>query len=241
MVLPLLHELGTIATSACKLVVGDTEGAGKAWVDYSEQSVIGSGARAAYHGISGDTEEATRIVKGMGRAAGRAVSQAVTGGGLLKEVPVFKELDKAGKSLGDLVVGDTESANKRFTEELYNEYTSGSNWAKAGVGIAAAGLTLATGGLGYGLVAAAAVAAAKNAANQGIEIAAGEKENFDAGAVIASGLIGAANENDGTEEDSVLPEESFPEASVQDETENNIDDHPDEPDTGDNNDGKVKW
>ena len=205
-------------------------------VDYSEQSVIGSGARAAYHGINGDTEEATRIVKGMGRAAGRAVSQTVTGGGLLKEVPGFKELDKAGKSLGDLVVGDTESAKKRFTEELYNEYTSGSNWAKAGVGIAAAGLTLATGGLGYGLV-----AAAKNAANQGIEIAAGEKENFDAGALIASGLIGAANENDGTEEDSVLPEESFLEASVQDETENNIDDHPDEPDTGDNNDGKVNW
>ena len=236
MVLPLFHELGTIATSVGKLVVGDTEGAGKAWVDYSEQSVIGSGARAAYHGINGDTEEATRIVKGMGRAAGRAVSQTVTGGGLLKEVPVFKELDKAGKSLGDLVVGDTESAKKRFTEELYNEYTSGSNWAKAGVGIAAAGLTLATGGLGYGLV-----AAAKNAANQGIEIAAGEKENFDAGALIASGLIGAANENDGTEEDSVLPEESFLEASVQDETENNIDDHPDEPDTGDNNDGKVNW
>ena len=236
MVLPLFHELGTIATSVSKLVVGDTEGAGKAWVDYSEQSVIGSGARAAYHGINGDTEEATRIVKGMGRAAGRAVSQTVTGGGLLKELPVFKELDKAGKSLGDLVVGDTESAKKRFTEELYNEYTSGSNWAKAGVGIAAAGLTLATGGLGYGLV-----AAAKNAANQGIEIAAGEKENFDAGALIASGLIGAANENDGTEEDSVLPEESFLEASVQDETENNIDDHPDEPDTGDNNDGKVNW
>lgn len=236
MVVPLFHELGTIATSVGKLIVGDTEGAGKAWVDYSEQSVIGSGARAAYHGINGDTEEATRIVKGMGRAAGRAVSQTVTGGGLLKEVPVFKELDKAGKSLGDLVVGDTESAKKRFTEELYNEYTSGSNWAKAGVGIAAAGLTLATGGLGYGLV-----AAAKNAANQGIEIAAGEKENFDAGALIASGLIGAANENDGTEEDSVLPEESFLEASVQDETENNIDDHPDEPDTGDNNDGKVNW
>ena len=236
MVVPLFHELGTIATSVGKLIVGDTEAAGKAWVDYSEQSVIGSGARAAYHGINGDTEEATRIVKGMGRAAGRAVSQTVTGGGLLKEVPVFKELDKAGKSLGDLVVGDTESAKKRFTEELYNEYTSGSNWAKAGVGIAAAGLTLATGGLGYGLV-----AAAKNAANQGIEIAAGEKENFDAGALIASGLIGAANENDGTEEDSVLPEESFLEASVQDETENNIDDHPDEPDTGDNNDGKVNW
>ena len=55
--------------------------------------------------------------------------------------------------------------------------------------------------------------------------------------MIASGLIGAPNENESTEEDSVLPEES----SVQDETENNIDDHPDEPDTGDNNDGKVNW
>ena len=179
--LPVLHELVTTVRSVSNLVVGDTEGAAKVWVDYSEGSVIGSGARAAYHGINGDTEEATKIVKGMGRAAGQAVSQTVTGGGLLKEVPGFKELDKAGKSFGDLVVGDTESAKKRFTEELYNEYSSGSNWAKAGVGIAATvGLTVVTGGLGtVGVaIAGATIAAAKNAANQGIEIAAGENSSL---------------------------------------------------------------
>ena len=54
---------------------------------------------------------------GMGRATGRAVC----GGGLLSEVPGFKELDKCGKSLGDVIGGgDEESARKRWTEEYVN-------------------------------------------------------------------------------------------------------------------------
>ena len=110
---PGVHELGTITKSATQLLwQGDAEAAAETWNKYSEESVLGSGVRAAYHGITGDTEEATRIAKGMGRATGRAL----TGGGILNAVPVFKELDNTGKALGDLLGGsDVERAKKRWS------------------------------------------------------------------------------------------------------------------------------
>jgi len=199
MVLPGLHEIGTAFSSIGKLVTGDVKGAGEVWEKYSEESVIGSGVRSAYHGITGDKEEAARIAKGMGRATGRAL----TGGGLLSEIPVFKELDKAGKSLGDVLGGgDTESARKRWTEEYVEEYCDGSNWAKAGVQAATVaggiGVTLLTGGLAtapfYAAVsgAGAGLGVANNAANQGIDIAAGKKDKFDSGELVGSGLTGGA-------------------------------------------------
>merc|ERR1712037_185955 len=57
------------------------------------------------------------------RASGQLCMQlAVCGGGLLSEVPGFKELDKCGKSLGDVIGGgDEESARKRWTEEYVKE------------------------------------------------------------------------------------------------------------------------
>jgi len=199
MVFPGLHEIGTTFSSIGKLVTGDVKGAGEVWEKYSEESVIGSGVRSAYHGITGDKEEAARIAKGMGRATGRAL----TGGGLLSEIPVFKELDKAGKSLGDVLGGgDTESARKRWTEEYVEEYCDGSNWAKAGVQAATVaggiGVTLLTGGLAtapfYAAVsgAGAGLGVANNAANQGIDIAAGKKDKFDSGELVGSGLTGGA-------------------------------------------------
>lgn len=199
MVYPGLHELTTICGSVGKLVVGDVGGAGKVWTDYSEESVIGSGLRAAVHGIAGDTEEATRIAKGMGRAYGRAC----TGGGLFSEIPVFKELDKCGKSLGDVIGGgDMESARKRWTEEWCEEYQSGSNWAKAGVQVATVlggiGVTVLTAGLATGpyyaamVGAGAGISAASNATNQGIDIAAGNRKSFDVGSVVGSSLEGGA-------------------------------------------------
>merc|ERR1712210_172277 len=63
--IPVFHEVGTTFNSLGKLVVGDVEGAGEAWVDYSEESVIGSGVRSAVHAIGGDTDEARRIAMGM--------------------------------------------------------------------------------------------------------------------------------------------------------------------------------
>lgn len=197
MVLPVLHEIGTTFSSLGKLVVGDAKGAGKVWDDYSKESVIGSGVRAAGHAIAGNTEEARVIACGMGRATGRAL----TGGGFMSELPVFKELDKVGKSLGDMIGGgDDESARKRWTEEYIQEYQDPANWSKAGVSLVTAGLgtgvTILTAGLATpAFVAAmggagAAVGTADNAAKQGIDIGFGNKDSFDLGEMVGSGLQG---------------------------------------------------
>ena len=43
----------------------------------------------------------------------RATGQALLGGGLLKDVPVFHELATAGKSLGHMIGGANRQAAKR--------------------------------------------------------------------------------------------------------------------------------
>lgn len=200
---PVVHEVRTAGQSVGKLVVGDVKGAEKAWVDYSEESVIGSGVKAASYAVQGDLQQATRCAKGMGRATG----QAVCGGGLLSDVPVFKELSKCGKSLGDVIGGfDTDSARRCWTEEYVQEVRDPGAVPKAltsiGVTAGAVAVTVATGGLGTAAFVGAAAGTgavaggADNAIKQGIDIANGKRRKFDisdtAGAVGGGAAMGAA-------------------------------------------------
>ena len=153
--LPILQEASALGNSASKLLTGDVQAARRVWTEYADESVIGSGITAVSAGINGDSATAKRRAKGCGRAFGRSLS----GGGLLCNVPVFKELDKCGKSLGDVIGGgDMESASKRWTVELIQEYKDPNLWAKGVVDVAVTGATitvgLVTGGAGSVPVAA---------------------------------------------------------------------------------------
>ena len=145
--------------------------------------------RSAVHAIGGDTDEARRIAMGMGRATGRAVC----GGGLLSEVPGFKELDKCGKSLGDVIGGgDEESARKRWTEEYVKEYKDPANWANAGISVASAAMWLTGPANVLGAAAVGAgIGAGEDAAKQGVNMGYGKQDKFDFGDMIGSGLQGA--------------------------------------------------
>jgi len=181
------------------LVTGDTKKAGGAWQDYREESVLGSGVASAISAISGDTQEATRLAKGMGRATG----QAMLGGGLLSDVPVFKELSKCGRSLGDVIGGgDTKSACQRWTEEYIQEISDPHAVPKAllSIGTAAVGVgvTMASAGLatpafmGAAAATGAGCATADTAAKQTLDIKAGKRKRFDAGDLVGSALTGGA-------------------------------------------------
>jgi hypothetical protein len=77
--LPVVHEIGTSCSSLRKRDV---------WEKYSEESIVGSGVKAAVLAINKDLKGAERCGKGMGRAFG----QAILGGGLLSDVPILKEV-----------------------------------------------------------------------------------------------------------------------------------------------------
>jgi len=194
--------------------VGDDSGAIRVWADYAEESLIGSGVVAAHMLAVGDQAGAIKYGKGSGRALGRTLS----GGGLLSNVPIFKELEKCGKSLGDVIGGgDMESASKRWTKEWIEEYHDPNMWAKAGADVFVTGLTVAvgmlTGGassivaaLGQGAIIGSTCGMLSNTSHQVIDMTvesnrfdeiSGEKrcpkrESFDVSGLIGGGITGAA-------------------------------------------------
>ena len=100
MVIPGVHELSTFCSSVSKLVnCWDTKGASEVWIKYSEESIFGSAITAAFHAIRRDNEEAIRIGKGFLKAAIRLIFL----GGLLSEIPLFKELDAYGRRFGNRI------------------------------------------------------------------------------------------------------------------------------------------
>lgn len=192
---PIIHELVTASQSVAALVTGNTKKAGKVWVDYSEESVLGAPIASGVHLIAGNNKKAKECIKGAGRATGHAL----VGGGLLpEEIPVFKEINKAGKALGDTMTGDIAQARKRFTEELHEEYTDPKFAQNMGLAVISATVgtaaTFATAGLaGPAFIAAnsavsTATGVAVNAADQGIDIAAGRKNSFDTTGMVQDGV-----------------------------------------------------
>ena len=190
-----------------KKLFGDDDGAeghfkqaGKVLYDYSEESLIGSGFTAAGRAIGGDLEGAERCGKGMGRALG----QGICLGGLLSGVPGFKELSKAGKSLGDVIGGgDAESARKRWTEEWVQEYQDPAfvkhmltdvvvTTAGVAIGVATMGTATVPAAIGIGAGIGGGGGAIGNAAHQGIDMLEGKRDTFDAGELVGGALGGAA-------------------------------------------------
>ena len=114
---PVIAEIKTSCESLGDVMTGDADAARRRWEDYSEASVIGSGVKAAIAAGRDDMAEAERLGKAMGRATG----SAVTGGGFLKDVPLFHEIATAGDSLGDMMAGgDKDAANKRWRDYSEN-------------------------------------------------------------------------------------------------------------------------
>ena len=114
---PVIAEFKTACESLGDVMRGDVDAARRRWEDYSEASVIGSGVRAAIAASQGNMPEAERLGKAMGRATG----SAVTGGGFLRDLPVFHEIATAGDSLGDMMAGgDMDAANKRWVDYSEN-------------------------------------------------------------------------------------------------------------------------
>lgn len=178
--------------------------------------MIGSGVYAAVEASRGNTERATELGRGMGRATG----SALLGGGFLRNVPVFHELATAGDSLGDVIgSGDTSAAEKRWENYAENSVIGsgvyaaveaskgnikraeklGKNMGKAtlsaGVTVAAVGATIVTGGAAAPFGAAAAAGAgAVIGAGVGAGATAAEQairgEKIKAGDVVAAGLMG---------------------------------------------------
>lgn len=127
MCIPGVHEISTFCCSVGKLAnCCDTEGFCQAWINYFEESIIGSLLRCFGHlcvavflkinRLSCDVqlEEACKIFKGFVRA----LCRAPFGGGILCEVPVFKIIDAFGKSFGDFVVGwgDSKAFKSKWTK-----------------------------------------------------------------------------------------------------------------------------
>ena len=84
--IPILQEIGTSFMSLGDAICGDTKKARQRWVDYSEESLIGSFGVATYHKIDGNDKKADQYAKGFLRTTG----QVLCGGGLLENVPVFQ-------------------------------------------------------------------------------------------------------------------------------------------------------
>jgi len=71
---------------------------------------------AATLAASGNAIKAEEMLKGCGRSTG----QALLGGGLFSDIPIFKELSKCGKFLGDVTGGgDDKQAAKRWNDPIY--------------------------------------------------------------------------------------------------------------------------
>jgi hypothetical protein len=183
------------------LLVGDTRMAARVWDSYREESVLGSGVASAINAVWGDTNEATRLAQGSGRATG----QALLGGGLLSDLPICKELSKCGRSLGDLIGGGDdrwESARRRWTVEWHEEVTEPGALPKAFVSFSIVGgclwLSAVTGGLAvpvYWAVITAGGAVFSSAgvfACQGIDQLSGRDVALSTGDVIGCALVGAA-------------------------------------------------
>lgn len=195
---PVIHEAITGCMSLGHLATGDVEMAAAVWRDYRDESVLGSSIASAISACQGDVAEARRLAKGSGRATG----QALLGGGLLSDVPLFKELSKCGRSLGDVIGGgDVESARRRWTEEWLREVDDPNALPKAIVNAstAAAGLvaTAASAGLttpaflATTAVLGASCTAAGGAMSQGMDAQAGKRRSVDAGDLIGFALVGA--------------------------------------------------
>jgi hypothetical protein len=198
--LPIVHEAVTGCMSLGHWAAGDAETAGDVWQSYREESVLGSTVASAISAAYGDFEEAARLAKGSGRATGRAL----LGGGVFGDVPVFKELSKCGRSLGDLIGGgDLESAGRRWTEEYHSEVTDPDALPKAFVTISMVGsaVTVTTLSAGLALPAFLGIAATAGAsatagctlACQGMDARAGKRSDVNVGDVIGSALAGAVN------------------------------------------------
>ena len=126
MCIPGIHEISTFCCSVGKLANCDAEGFCQTWINYIEESIIGSLLRCFGHlcvavflkinRLSCDVqlEEACKIFKGFVRA----LCRAPFGGGILCEVPVFKIIDAFGKSFGDFVVGwgDSKAFKSKWTK-----------------------------------------------------------------------------------------------------------------------------
>ena len=84
--IPILQEIGTSFMSLGDAICGDTKKARQRWVDYSEESLIGSFGVMTYHAIDGNDKKADQYAKGFLRTTG----QVLCGGGLLENVPVFQ-------------------------------------------------------------------------------------------------------------------------------------------------------
>ena len=217
-----LQELGTVCGSIGHLAVGDGKRAGDLWLEYREESVLGSGVCAVRCAVLGDGDEAQRLAKGMGRAVG----QSLTGGGVLRDVPVLHELAVCGESLGDMIGGgDHESAARRWTEDYTETSVLGNatllatetdeqtrhrrsgNLKKAGtkaaISLAATGAALgigaATAGVGVGAafaigsVTGGVTCGAVTAANEAVSYGTVDKGDV-AGAIFMGAAVGGATE-----------------------------------------------
>jgi hypothetical protein len=73
---PLFHELSTTGESLADVLGdGDTDSARQHWEEYSETSVIGTGARALHAHVREDTTEAERLRANLKQASRKAVIQ----------------------------------------------------------------------------------------------------------------------------------------------------------------------
>ena len=216
MVIPVLHEVVTCFQCLGDVVTLNPKKARERWQTYAEESMIGSTCYAIHEARKGNKERAKELLKGSGRATG----QALLGGGLLKEVPVFHELATAGKSLGHVIGGgDTQSAEKEWDDYAHGSVVGsgvyaahvarkgdtkkakelGKAMAKAtGKGVltgAIVGTTVLTGGLAapLGAIQAAAIGGGVGAvtgAGGSVATQAIDGKDIDAGDIIGAGLLG---------------------------------------------------
>lgn len=197
--IPVIHEVGTACRSAGHAVTGSPEKARAVWTEYADESVIGSGVYSAVLATKGEKEKAKKVAKGCGRAIG----QAALGGGLLRDVPVFKELSKCGKSLGDVIGGgDTKKAGERWTKEYLEEIRDPDRFKKAfvsvGVTAAAVGVTVLSAGLatpafvGVAATSGAVAGTVESTAKQHIDVVAGKQQSIEFGEVLGAAGAGAA-------------------------------------------------
>ncbi|KAL3679966.1 hypothetical protein R1sor_022922 [Riccia sorocarpa] len=85
MFIPFVHEVIVSVQCLGDVIKGHPERATERWIQYSEESILGSGIRSAIEASQNNHEEATRLARGMGlatlKASGEAV--AVASGGML--------------------------------------------------------------------------------------------------------------------------------------------------------------
>ena len=161
--LPVVGEVVTTVESGIKItaagacaLVGENkaadelaEGAGKAWVEYSEKNFIVGTGRAIYHQLDGNGAEADRVITSTYRALGSTID-AVPGLGHVKGV-------------GHYIVGDKEGGHQSMIA--------------ASRSTAVLGAGLVTGGLGAGAVVGGFVGVGGGVAYDGVHSALDKEEN----------------------------------------------------------------